>query len=417
MAPDALALNQTSKFIPDDLNPNSDDEMTFNQHIKKKAPEQELVPEEEDDFTRATRESIAALQRERGGSFRAAAAKRTVADFQTDSSESESEEDPDDETAAKPSKSKERGSSDGNDCDSDEGSETETGEGVPTINGVNPDKHDDETAALRPATNSSSRRKSSASEKRSNLQPQTAADDDRIVWLYTIFEQSTINGIPSPPEKLENAEYLCRHDATRWAAYRFQQHRSSNTSVRFVEETSGGEDIYHGKLYFDSEKKNRIDIFIEKFPKAPKEIDNFDAAKVPEVVPVMLWGLVLTTTSKDGLINKNFIPTDPDKPEGRKKIFSTLDMANHEACHELLEIIKPRSSRLDYINQYATDVAPPIRQARDDCKDAKDEDGNPIEKTFDAELDLQGEGKLDWIEEFIAVQVHVEEFQLVGPKN
>jgi hypothetical protein len=400
MAPDALALNQTNKFILDDLNSNSDDEMTFNQHIKKKAPEQKLVPEEEDDFTRATRESIAALQRQRGGSFRAAAAKRTVADFQTDSSESESEEDPDDEPAPKPS------------------SETETGEGVPAINGVNPDKHDDETAAPRPATNSSSRRKPSASEKRSALQPQTAADDDRIVWLYTIFEQSTINGIPSPPKKLEFSEYLCRNDATRWAAYRFQQHRSSNTSsVRFVEEISGGEDIYHGKLYFDSEKKNGIDVFIEKFPKAPKEIDNFDPAKVPEVVPVKLWGLVLTTTSKDGLINKNFIPTNPDKPEGRKKIFSTLDMANHEACHELLEIIKPRSSILDYINQYATDVAPPIRQARDDCKDAKDEDGNPIEKTFDAELDLQGEGKLDWIEEFIAVQVHVEEFQLVGPKN
>jgi hypothetical protein len=249
------------------------------------------------------------------------------------------------------------------------------------------------------------------------LQPQTAADDDRIVWLYTIFEQLTINGIPSPPKKLESSEFLCRRDATRWAAYRFQQHRSLNTSVRFVEEVSGGEGIYHGKLYFDSEKENGIDVFVEKFPKAPKEIDNFDAAKVPEVVPVMLWGLVLTTTSKDGLINKNFIPTDPDRPEGKKKIFSILDMANHEACHELLEIIKPKSARLDYINQYAMDVAPPIRQARDDCKDAKDEDGNPIEKKFDAELDLQGEGKLDWIEEFIAVKVHVEEFELVGPKN
>jgi hypothetical protein len=409
MAPDALALNLTNKFILDDLNSNSDDEMTFNQHPKKEPPEQELVPEDEDDFTRATRESIAALQRERGGYFRAAAAKRTVADFQTDSSESESEEDPDDEPAPKPSTSKDRGSSDGDDCDSDAGSETETGEGVPAVNGANPDKHADKTATPRPATNSSFQKQPSASEKRSTLQtqPRLSATDfnARLVWIYSVIEAETFDGVSGPVRK--GSDYLDRNDAIRSASHRLQKYRSTRLTTHGVEETYSDEDIYQGKLFFDSERTNHLTISINKFPQAPQEIVDFDASKVPERVPVKAYILKLKTHKREIMGNGMEVEIrDCDVIDGR--IFSELEMANTAACTYLIEYIKPTAPRLDDIEQHANVAAPRIRERRD----------KHIEKKTRFVCGMEPEkGELEWMMPLSLIEVEVVLFKMEGPVN
>jgi hypothetical protein len=411
MAPDALASNLTNKFILDDLNSNSDDEMTFNQHLKKKATEQKPVPEEEeDDFTRATRESIAALQRERGGSFRAAAAKRTVADFQTDSSESESEEDPDDEPAPKPSKSKDRGSSDGDDCDSDEGSETETGEGVPAVNGVNPDKHDDETADPRPATNSSFQGPPSASEKRSTLQTQArlsaAYFKDRLVWIYSVVEAETIDGVSGPT--LKGSDFLTRNDAIEEACHRLQTYRSTRPTIHGVEEMYSDEDIYQGKLFFDEERTNSLTISVNKFLQAPKEIVDFDASKVQERVSVKTYLLKLKTHKKvlDEETGSGVEIRDCDVIEGRW--FLELEMANTAACTYLIDYIKPKFPRLDDIEEHANVAAPRLREGRDKHNEAKTRFVGRVKP---------GKGEVKWMMPLIFIEVEVVLLKMEGPVN
>jgi hypothetical protein len=411
MAPDALALNLTNKFILDDLNSNSGDEITSNQHLKKKVPEQELVPEDEDEFTRATRESIAALQRERGGSFRAAAAKRTVADFQTDSSESESEEDPDDDPAPrpKPSKSKDRGSSDGDDRDSDSGSETETGEGVPAINGINPDKQNDETAAPLPATNSSPQKQPPTLSKHSTLQtqPRLSATDftNRLVWIYTVIEAETINGVSGPT--LKGSDFLDRSDAIRDATHRLQTYRSTRRTIHSVEETYNDSEIYSGKLIFDSERTNHLTISINKFPQAPREIVDFDASKVPERVPAKTYILKLKTVRREAMGTGVEVEIrEGDVIDGR--IFPELEMANNAACSYLIEYIKPKLPRLDDIEQHANVAAPRIRERRDRCNEEK--------MRFVCGMEPE-KGELEWMMPRSFIEVEVVLFKMEGPVN
>jgi len=410
MAPDALALSLTNKSILDDLNPNSDDEMTFNQHLKKKVPEQELVPEEEDDFTRATRESIAALQRERGGSFRAAAARRTVADFQTDSSESESEEDPDDEPAPKSSKSKDRGSSDGDDCDSDAGSETETGDGVPAVNGINPDEHDDQTVAPLSDMNSSFQRQPSASAKHSALQTRprhsAAGFYHRLVWIYSIVEAETIDGVSGPT--LKGADFLSREDAVVAACYRLQTYRSARPTIHGVDEAITGEDIYQGKLFFDEERINYVTVSVNKFLRAPEEIVDFDASKVQARVSEKTYILKLKTNKKivDEETGNCVEIRDCDVIKGRW--FLELEMANNAACTYLIEYIKPKSPRLDDIEQHANVAAPRIREQRDECNEAK--------KPFVGRMEPE-KGELEWMMPLIFIEVEVALLEIEGPIN
>jgi len=85
-----------------------------------------------------------------------------------------------------------------------------------------------------------------------------------------------------------------------------------------------------------------------------------------------------------------------------------LEMANNAACTYLIEYIKPKSPRLDDIEQHANVAAPRIREQRDECNEAK--------KPFVGRMEPE-KGELEWMMPLIFIEVEVALLEIEGPIN
>jgi hypothetical protein len=97
---------------------------------------------------------------------------------------------------------------------------------------------------------------------------------------------------------------------------------------------------------------------------------------------------------------------DCDVIEGRW--FLELEMANNAACTYLIDYIKPKSPRLDDIEQHANVAAPRIRELRDEDNAAKTRFVGRVEPE---------KGELEWMMPLILIEVEVVLFKMEGPIN
>ena len=151
------------------------------------------------------KESMKALARQRNSSFARAAAKKTVADFQSDS---ESEEDPDPE----PTKTFQKDHA-GNDNqsvsdESDPDDDTADDEEASAGNGLSPDEHDAQTVQTLPDMTASFEHRTRPNERhnrRKKPQPDISSaarglindpnySEDQLVMLYIVKKELTFNG-------------------------------------------------------------------------------------------------------------------------------------------------------------------------------------------------------------------------------
>jgi len=348
----------------------------------------------------AMKESMKALARQRNSSFARAAAKKTVADFQTDS---ESEEDPD-PAPAKPSE-KDNAADQNSDADSETYDEQ-----AGALDGLNPDEHDaqidpslpDMTASFERHRQTRKQQPEISSAVR-NLINNPGVSEHQPVMLYTVKKEITFNGKEkSKPPILSQS--FSRKEANDTAAAEVQKLRKRPT--KSISEGYDDDDLYFATINYDREDKMQAYVYVTACPMSSGEIVDFDTAKVENRLPEKSWFVIQYITERKTDEETGEVHIHHNVPEFFGH-FSQLEMANHEACTRLISLTKPTNRNLDHIGQHTEELAPRIREVRDKATEDR--------MAFEVEIDRDDE-QLQWVS-FDSVRMEVKLFPMKGPRN
>jgi hypothetical protein len=348
----------------------------------------------------AMKESMKALARQRNSSFARAAAKRTVADFQTDS---ESEEDPD----PAPAKPLEKDNT--ADQNSDADSETDDGQ-VSAVNEPNQDEHDAQIVLPIPDMTASFERRRRIRKQQPeissavrNLINNPGVSEHQPVMLYTVKKEITFNGKEkSKPPILSQS--FSRKEANDIAAAEVQKLRQRPT--KSISEGYDDDDLYFATINYDREDKMQAYVYVIACPISSGELVDFDPAKVENRLPEKSWFVIQYITEHKTDEQTGKIHIHHSAPELLCH-FSQLEMANHEACTRLISLTKPTGRNLDHIEQHTKELAPKIREARDKATEDR--------MAFEVEIDRDDE-QLQWVS-FDSVRMEAKLFPMKGPRN
>jgi hypothetical protein len=348
----------------------------------------------------AMKESMKALARQRNSSFARAAAKKTVADFQTDS---ESEEDPD-PAPAKPSE-KDNAADQNSDADSETYDEQ-----AGALDGPNPDEHDaqivpylhDMTASFERHRQIRKQQPEISSAVR-NLIDNPGVSEHQPVMLYTVKKEITFNRKEkSKPPILSQS--FSRKEANDTAAAEVQKLRKRPT--KSISEGYGDDDLYFATINYDREDKMQAYVYVTACPMSSGEIVDFDTAKVENRLPEKSWFVIQYITERKTDEETGEVHIHHNVPEFLGH-FSQLEMANYEACTRLISLTKPTNRNLDHIGQHTEGLAPRIREVRDKATEDR--------MAFEVEIDRDDE-QLQWVS-FDSVRMEVKLFPMKGPRN
>jgi hypothetical protein len=334
------------------------------------------------------KERIKGLAQTRGTSFSRAAAKKTVADFQSDSEESE--EDPDDEP---PQKTSMRGSSGDGDQDSGFNSETDDDEATPTKRS-NPDEHGEQG-------NGSKGRQPKMTSSVRNLIENPNESDSQLVMLYSVEQELTFNGEGGMVRIL--GQFLSRKEANDFATAKVQELRTRKT--KSVSECTDDDDLYYATVVYGGDKKNQTRISVSATPIASSALENFDPCKVDYRLDEKTYLVIQYISQRRADEETGEIHIHHNEPEILSH-FSQLEMANHEACTRLINLLKPPTSRMDDHQQHS-ELSQQLREGREAADNEK--------ATFEAEIENH-ENKLHWAS-FHNVKMEVRLFPMKGPRN
>ncbi len=348
----------------------------------------------------AMKESMKALARQRNSSFARAAAKKTVADFQTDS---ESEEDPD-PASAKPSE-KDSAAEQNSNIDSEA-----YGKHASTLDEPNPDEHDAQIVSPLPdmtASFESHRRirkqQPEISSAVRNLINNPGVSEHQPVMLYTVKKEITFNGKENSKPPILSQSFS-RKEANAIAADEVQKLRKRPT--KSISEAYDDDDLYFATINYDREDKMQAHVYVTACPMSSGDMVDFDPAKVENRLPEKSWLVIQYITESKIDEDTGNIHIHHNVPElfGH---FSHLEMANHEACTRLISLTKPTDRKLDHIQQHTEELAPRIREVRDKATEDR--------MAFEVEID-RDDGQLQWVS-FDSVRIEVRLFLMKGPRN
>lgn len=348
----------------------------------------------------AMKESMKALAQQRGSSFARAAARKTVADFQTDS---ESEEDPDPEPANTSNKD-DTGDGDRN---SDSDSETDDDE-ASAVKGLNTDEHDTQIVPPLPNMTASFERRNRSRKQQPKMSSavrdliNNPNSEHRVVMLYTVKKELTINGEDDNEIILDQS--YSRKKANDLAAAEVQKLRQRPTQS--ISEGYGDDGLYCATVTYGRGDKNQTFVYVTACPVSSGELVDFDPSKVDNLVSektYFVWQYI-TERKTDEETGETHIHHNIPKRLGH---FSKLEMANHYACTELIALLKPKAPRMEYIEQHANQLAPMIRERRDKADLDMD--------VFEVEVG-RDDTQVQWAT-FNAVRVVVELVEIKGPRN
>jgi hypothetical protein len=349
----------------------------------------------------AMKESIKALAQERSGSFSRAAAKKTVADFQSDS---ESEEDPDDEPPQKTSARASLGDDDQESGPDD--SETEDDEAT-AAERPNLDEHDTQVAQPFQDMGAPSRRRNGS--KRRSEMPSSVRDlisnpnksDNQLLMLYIINQELTFNG--KTPKKRILSQFLSRKEANDFAATKVQELRKRQT--KSISEGIDDDDLYFATVTYDRGEKNQSYIYVSATPVLSGDLDDFDSSKVDYRLNEKTYLVIQYISQRKADEDTGEIQIHHNEPEILSH-FSQLEMANHEACTKMIELLKPPTLRIDENQQHGA-LSKQLREMREEADKNK--------TVFVAEIE-KDETQLQWIS-YHNVKVVVKLFPMKGPRN
>jgi hypothetical protein len=361
---------------------------------------------DEDDITleEQVRRARAAVPKERSllalarnPSFARAAAKKTVADFQSDT---ESEEDPDPEPAPGTEKF---GS--GEAVQELNLAEIETDEDITdNIKGLDPDEQDAQVVPPLPDMTASFERRNRSKKPQSRTSSTMGNFISTLtnVMLYAVKKTLTFNG--NKGEKVVLGQYVSQKQANDFAAAKIQELRKRQT--RSISEAFDDDDLYFATVVYDPEGKNQAQIWVTATAMSPDDRPDFDPSEVEYRFPVKSWILTQYITKREVDEETGQITIHYNKPEILDQ-FSRLEMANHEACTRLITLLKPKSLSLEYVTQHANDLAPMIRQGMEDAN----ADKQPVEYEIE-----KAENLIQWVD-FDAVKMVVTLLTVKGPRN
>ncbi|KAE9367922.1 hypothetical protein N431DRAFT_494813 [Stipitochalara longipes BDJ] len=358
----------------------------------------------------ATRESLRALAWQRNPSFARAAAKKTVADFQSDT---ESEEDPDPVQASQIAE--EHGIEDNqSDSDDNETSDEETN----TAERLNPDEQDAQIVPPLPDKTTSfkcrnDRKKQSA--KMSSAAQDLLNNPDRsgheIVMLYTVKKELTFNGKAladrdkdEKPKELILGQYFSRKQANDFAAAKVQEFRKRPT--KSISEGLDDEDLYCATVIYDRAEKNQVYVYVIATPMSSGEFPDFDPSDVEYRLPEKTYILMQYISKREVDEETGEVHIHHNKPEILDQ-FSRVEMANHEASTRLIALLKPKSANIEHVTQHANELAPMIRQGMD----AANAEKIPLELEIE-----KNEDQLQWLD-FDFIKMEVTLLTMKGPRN
>lgn len=357
----------------------------------------------------AMRGSVKALAQQRNSSFARAAARKTVADFESDS---ESEEDPDPEPPAKGTSNNDDMGND-NQFKSDE-SDTDSNETTATVKALNPDEHHAQIVSPLPDMTASFEHhdRPSCQTHPNRAQPKlsSAAQDlinnpnnsgDQLVMLYTIKKELTFDAQECKEAVL--AQFMSRKEANDFAAAEVQKLRQRPT--KSISESLDDDDLYCATVIYDRGDKHQAYIWVSACPMSSGELLDFDPAKVDNRLEEKTWMVWQYLTQKKIDEETSQIQVHHNEPTLLGH-FSQLPMANHDACARLIELLKPKGAKMDYIEQHAL-WAKKLREVRDEA--------NNDRKVFEADID-RDEENLQWCK-FDSVRMEAKMVPMKGPKN
>ena len=344
------------------------------------------------------RAKVIAAAQQKNPSFARAAAKKTVADFQSDT---ESEEDPDPEPVPA-TKTIESGES----AEVLNSVESETDDdATSTVQGLNLDEQQD--AQIVPplpdmTASFESRNQSKKSTTMGNYNGTLANGEHQSVMLYIVKKKLTFNGNDGKGVIL--GQWHSLKVANDFAAAKIQELRKRPTQS--IAERFDDEGLYNATVVYDRGEMNQAYIYVIAEPMSTGDLPDLDPSKVEWRLEEKTYFVYQYLSQKKVDEETGEVHIHHNEPEVLGH-FSRLDMANHAACARLLELTKPKTAKIDYIEQHTNFWGPKVRDVRDQCNNERTE--------FEVEIDKNDE-QLQWVT-FDTVRVEVRLFLMKGPRN
>ncbi|KAI6715925.1 hypothetical protein JHW43_001583 [Diplocarpon mali] len=295
-------------------------------------------------------------------------------------SETESEEDADDEPESKPRSSTATPEvAEADDVDAGSGSESD----------------DTEVGAVPPAKSA----RNDTDHSISQMINKPARDDDRLVFIYQVIKFESEGTGDDDEAKTHTSQmqgqFVSLDEANGLVKFMVSKYREFNT--RSTVEWFVGDKL-HANIVFDA--RHEVKLYIKAYVKASSLLPAETLANLPARFPARSWIVMAyserRTANGDGVLEVHH--------ESRRiQQFTVLQMANHEACAQLIELTRPKRPKMDDVVDH-NHAAEQMRGARDSAN----------EEGVGFEVEIEGDAA-SWFEG--TIKVAVEHFDVAGPLN
>ncbi|CAL3970681.1 unnamed protein product [Diplocarpon coronariae] len=295
-------------------------------------------------------------------------------------SETESEEDADDEPETKPRSSTATPEvAEADDVDAGSGSESD----------------DTEVGAVPPAKSA----RNDTDHSISQMINKPARDDDRLVFIYQVIKFESEGTGDDDEAKTHTSQmqgqFVSLDEANGLVKFMVSKYREFNT--RSTVEWFVGDKL-HANIVFDA--RHEVKLYIKAYVKASSLLPAETLANLPARFPARSWIVMAyserRTANGDGVLEVHH--------ESRRiQQFTVLQMANHEACAQLIELTRPKRPKMDDVVDH-NHAAEQMRGARDSAN----------EEGVGFEVEIEGDAA-SWFEG--TIKVAVEHFDVAGPLN
>ncbi|KAM3068030.1 hypothetical protein ACMFMG_011078 [Clarireedia jacksonii] len=236
--------------------------------------------------------------------------------------------------------------------------------------------------------------------------PQIRASDPpeyKMVNVFNVMWQELIKDYGDIPKVLKSFPNV--EEANEYAQSLVNRHRNQKEGrIAISEKWDPDSEKYSADIAHNKSKTTKYYIMTKSL--RPEDIENYDPTKIKPKVANKLWIIKYTTIAKENDPLTNTTKETKTVTLPLKKVYTVLNMANHDACEYFLEQVKPKAEQdeSDHV-EYEEQTVPLARSGRDMFNDESD--------PFDIEADTSCSSWIgyDWI------QVEVEQLETTGPIN
>ncbi|EKD21198.1 hypothetical protein MBM_00311 [Drepanopeziza brunnea f. sp. 'multigermtubi' MB_m1] len=235
----------------------------------------------------------------------------------------------------------------------------------------------------------------------------------RLVYLYQVMKHETTRSDDDKDDQIEVQmveQFLSQKDANQCARDLATKYRNPDPAVsmaaphKSITERFTEKGLF--KAIFVHDDLHQTLIFIKTITKLSSEFPPEALAHMPTRLPPQAWSVMLYKTTRT--TNSATGEVEVQKSSSQQlSCFSILQMANFEACKQLIEMVKPASADDVELMRDHDQNAAQMRESREDFDRA--------ELPFELELEISGGDavRLGATE----IEVKVEPFEIQGPLN